>query len=256
MEIRGEYWIIQGSAEYADGDNGDKNHEMIAIEHICSENLDKLYHYTKSLGLQSLGPSAAKVHYNSLVDDPVEGVAKLLAAIRSNIQNSSQPNPIQRWEDVIKQSGIDREAFLVMTDGGDARLYMMKRDGWIAVRNNNIELYGLDQNKLKSLSSGLDEVIDQEIGEEDVSDEDIEFNLYDVKNNKSIDVTLKDIKDNNVFRPQRLPQTKYNTILFAPPDKKGFLGSQSPKSLDARTRSLLSTSESDFSFKKWLIISG
>ena len=31
--IRGEYWIIDGSATFADGDVGDMNHEGYAIDH-------------------------------------------------------------------------------------------------------------------------------------------------------------------------------------------------------------------------------
>lgn len=264
MDIRGEYWIVDGRAEYADGDNGDKNHEMIAREHVCAENLGKLYNYAKRINVQSLqkgSPAASKVHYNSLEDDPVEGAKQLLKDIYTDtmalsIVSKTPLNQVEAWQEIISQSGIERDAFLIMAGGefggipsGDSRLYVMKKEGWVAVRNNNIELYGLDQNKLKSISSGLDDVVDQETeGIEEVNDEDIEFNLFDHKNGKSIDVTLKDIKENNIFRPQRLPQTKYNTILFASPDKKGFLGSQSPRALDARSKSLSSTSES---FKAW-----
>jgi hypothetical protein len=137
----------------------------------------------------------------------------------------------------------------------DPRVYVMKTEGWIVVRNNNIELYGLDSNKLKDLSSGLDDIIDQETGwngveDEEIDDEKIEFNLFDHKNNKSMDVTLKDIKDNNLFRPQRIPQTTYSAPLFIPTNKTA----QPSKVLDAKSRSQLSTSEGVLRFKEWLII--
>ena len=36
-EIRGEYWIEDGYVNFADGDIGDANHEMIAVSAICHQ---------------------------------------------------------------------------------------------------------------------------------------------------------------------------------------------------------------------------
>ena len=35
--IRGEYWIVDGSVEFADGDVGDYNHEAIATNHVFQQ---------------------------------------------------------------------------------------------------------------------------------------------------------------------------------------------------------------------------
>lgn len=259
MKITGEYWIIDGRADFADGDNSDKNHEMIAIDHVCSEHLEKIYNYAKELELNI--PSLY-----SLEDEPTESVQSLLGLILKKLFTMTEPNnpgrplyksDVEIWREIEKQCGLDDEALHIMMTNNpnlhrysrqvstnDPRLYVMKKEGWIAVRNNNIELYGLDPNKLKEIASGVDSIIEQETGwagteSEDINDEDVEFNLFDYKNNKSIDLTLKDIKDRSVLRPQRLPQTTYNRPLPA------LTGKQYGREL------WRGTSES-FSFKEWL----
>lgn len=225
-KITGEYWIINGRADFADGDTGDKNHEMIAMDHICSENLDRIYNCAKELNLNI--PSSS-----SMEDEPTESVHSLLSLIFEKLKS---------WDEVQKECGIDTETLKVITDGkSDPRLYVMKREGWVAVRSNNIELYGLDERKLKELGSGLDDIIDQESGWlEDTNDEELEFNLYDHKNNKSISLTLQDIKDKSVFRPQTLPQTTYNRL--AVPAVKGKMYG----------RELWRGTSENVNFKNWL----
>jgi hypothetical protein len=222
MEIKGEYWIIDGRADFADGDIGDKNHEMIAIEHVCSKYLDDIYQYAKQIGIENL-PSLS-----SLEDEPVESTQSILNLVfRKLFATGINGRPKytsnnQIYLEIERGCGVNGEALQVIlqSNNSDPRLYVMKNEGWIAIRNNNIELYGIDQNKLKELSSGLDDIIDQETGwagedEVEINDENIDFNLFDHKTNKSIDLTLKDIKEKSVFRPQRLPQTTYNRPLPA-----------------------------------------
>ena len=63
--IRGEYWIQDGRVDFADGDTGDKNHEMIAVNHVCSEHIEKIYDCAEELGVGKL-PSLASM------DEPTE----------------------------------------------------------------------------------------------------------------------------------------------------------------------------------------
>jgi len=255
MDIQGEYWVINGSAEYADGDNGDKNHEMIAYEHIANEHIDAINDLAESLGLQV--PNLNTLDFENVV----EITHGLLDSIRKKLFEQNDPKQLPErlplfkseneiFNEIQKRLNIDKEALQILMEGVhfgsplDPRVYMMKKEGWIVVRNNNIELYGIDNKKLENLSSGIDSIIDQEAewSEEEINDEYLEFNLFDHKTKKSMDVTLKDIKEKNLFRPQRIPQTKYNAF-FIPPPKAGTIGSQSPRNIDARTRSLMSTSE-------------
>jgi hypothetical protein len=233
MKITGEYWIIDGRADFADSDVSEKNHELIAVEHVCSQHLENIYQYAQELNIKTTS-------LVSLEENPSESVQSLLELILKKLFQMPDPsnpnlplykNDVQIWSEIEKRCGFDNETLMVMMNNNynlhkysrpsltiDPRLYVMKRDGWIAVRNNNIEIYGLDQNKLKDLSSGIDDIIEQETGwageqDDEIKDENIEFNLFDHKNNKSIDVNLKDIKEKNLFRPQTLPQTTYNRPL-------------------------------------------
>jgi hypothetical protein len=252
MKIRGEYWIRDGHVDFADGDTGDKNHEMIAVDHVCSENLEKVYDYAENLGVGPL-PSLASM------DEPTEAAQSLLGLVRRKLFEATDPKnnnlPLFKseneiWAEIGRRCGLDAETLSVMTQSSksiDPRLYVMRREGWIAVRNNNVELFGYDDKKRKNLISGLEEVLDQE-GIED-SDEEIEFNLYDHRTGRSSDHTLADIKETG-FRPQSLPSTTYNKPLFVPADKSRL----SPKTVDARTRSMVQTSET--SFRGWLVENG
>ena len=245
--IRGEYWIQDGHVDFADGDAGDKNHEMIAVDHVCSEHVEKIYDYAEKLGLGPL-PSLASM------DEPTEAAQSILALIRKKLFDTPDPQnnklPLFKseneiWAEVGRECGLDLETLSVMmleSKSIDPRLYVMKREGWIAVRNNNVELFGYDERKKRNLISGMEEILDQE-GIED-SDEEIEFNLYDHRNGRSSDHTLADIKETG-FRPQSLPNTTYNKPLLTPVDKSNL----SPKAMDARTRSMAQTSEG---FRNWL----
>jgi len=239
-KIRGEYWIQGGQVEFADGDVGDQNHEMIALNSIAADHVDRIMDYAQELGVdtEDLG-----IH-----DEPFTSTSELLEAIRYALLERGV-----YWaaDMVIKKLGINMEVYNILGGGGDARLYVMKHDGWIAVRSNNIELFGYDANKKKQISNGIEEILDQEGIEE--PQEEIEFSVYDHKTNRSFDATLADIKNTNSFaRPQQLPNTTYNKPLFVPSDRSGPMGSQSPKTMGIQQRQAMQTSEGRMGFKKWL----
>jgi len=242
-KIRGEYWIQDGRVEFADGDVGDQNHEMVALNSIAADHLDSLMDYAEELNID-------KEELGGMDDDPSQTVHHLLQAIYYTLLESGV-SPVKISELIIKKLGINMEVYKLLGGGGDARLYVMKHDGWIAVRSNNIELFGYDANNKKQISNGIEEILDQEGIEE--PDEEIEFSVYDHKTNRSFDATLADIKNTNSFaRPQQLPNTTYNKPLFVPADRSGPMGSQSPKTMGIQQRQAMQTSEGRMGFKKWL----
>jgi hypothetical protein len=241
-KIRGEYWIQGGQVEFADGDVGDQNHEMVALNSIAADHVDRIMDYAQELGLdtEDLG-----IH-----DEPFTSTSELLEAIRYALLERGVAS-IKVAELIIKKLGINMEVYKLLGGGGDARLYVMKNEGWIAVRSNNIELFGYDANKKGQLSSGIEEILEQESIEE--PDDQIEFSVYDHKTNRSFDATLADIKNTNSFaRPQQLPNTTYNKPLFVPADRATPMGSQSPKTIGIQQRQAMQTSEGKIGFKKWL----
>lgn len=251
-KIRGEYWIVDGRVDFADGDVGDQNHEMVALNSVASEHLTAIHNCATDMGLERV-PSIA-----SMEDEPLQSAQSLLELVEEKLFSTPDPNnenlPLHRDQNAVrnvlaKKCGIDMETLaLIMQDktSVDPRLYVMKRGGWIAVRDNNAELFGYDQKKRKELADGLDEILEQEGIEE--PDEEVEVSVYDHKTKRSFDLTLADLRGESPMRPQTLPNTTYNKPLFVPPEKTGAM----PRSMDARTRSMLQTSES-VGFREWLL---
>lgn len=235
-KIRGEYWIVDGRVDFADGDIGDQNHEMVALNAVASDHIDALVDYAEELGVEDM-PNT---------DEPFPAASELIGSIHFALVEKGVPS-VHVAGYVVKRLGTNMEVYKMLGGGGDARLHMMKTDGWIAVRSNNVELYGYDQDKRKSLADGIEDILDQEGVEE--PDEDIELSLYDHRTGRSSDVTLADIKGANPMRPKTIPNTTYNTPMQVPRDKSGL----NPRTLDARTRSMLQTSESHKGFRAWLV---
>lgn len=245
-KIRGEYWIVDGRADFADGDVGDQNHEMIALNSVAADHLGAIYNYARDVGLDRL-PSLA-----SLEDEPLQSCQSLLKLLEGRL--GAEHGDENRIRQALSAGcEIDPETLsLIMQDRNsvDPRLYVMRRYGWIAVRSNNIEVFGYDQNKRREIVSGVEEILDQEGIEE--PDDEIEFSLYDHKTGRSSELTLADMKGENQMRPQTLPTTTYNRPMFVPADRSRPMGSQSPRSLDAITRSAMATSESTMGFRAWM----
>lgn len=234
-KIRGEYWIVDGRVDFADGDVGDQNHEMVALNAVASDHIDALVDYAEELGVEDI-PN---------IDEPFPAASELTRSIHFALVEKGVP-AVHVAGHVVKRLGTSMDVYKMLGGGGDARLHMMKTDGWVAVRSNNVELYGYDQDKRKSLADGIEDILDQEGVEE--PDEEIELSLYDHRTGRSSDVTLADIKGANPMRPQTLPNTTYNAPIHVPRDKSGL----NPKKLDARTRSMLQTSESKKGFRAWM----
>jgi hypothetical protein len=243
MKIRGEYWIQGGQVDFADGDVGDQNHEMVALNHIASEHLDGLFDYAEELGVET-------EDFDRYSENPSSTASELLGSIHHELTARGVAS-VQVAPEVISKLGINAETYKMLGGGGDARLYVMKNEGWIAIRSNNIELFGYDANKKRQLASGLEDILDQEGIDE--PDEQIEFSLYDHRTNRSSDVTLADIKNTNAFaRPQQLPNTTYNKALLIPPDRRHPMGSQSPRTMTVQQRQAIQTSEGSLGFRHWL----
>ena len=105
--------------------------------------------------------------------------------------------------EILKTLGIDKETLEILIGGGDARLYVMQRNGWIAVRGENVELHGLDQEKVRSLVSGIHDILETEGIRDEVAD--LDFSIYDHKTKRTINVSLKDLEEGNLFKPKLPP---------------------------------------------------
>jgi hypothetical protein len=190
-EIRGEYWIQDGQVDFADGDIGDQNHEGIAISAVCHQYSDSI----KSLA-EDMEINVDKIDHYGEIDS--EALSRVLGEIVEKLEETENMTSQQADSHIMTHLGCNIEAYKILQGGGDGRLYAMKYLDWIAVRSNNIELYGYDESKRNYLHSGLNEILDSEGIDEDVPPEEIEFSLYDHKTHRSSYISMADIENPHI----------------------------------------------------------
>ena len=259
-KIRGEYWIQDGWVDFADGDVGDMGHEAIATNHFANKHIDEIINLAENLGVDLSNRYGRFVRNEEYpVSDTHDIRNKIVEAVENQQIEWDLPEGVDATDSVNeylqKYLNVDDDEYACVFGDGDARTLVMEKEGWIAVRSNNVEVYGFDNEKRGYLLRGIDDILEQEKQREaDVPDESVELFLYDHKTKRSWDATLAELRNTTGFRPVTLPQTTYNKPMFVPPDRSGPMGSQSGKALDAQARSLLNTSEGKMSFKKFLRI--
>ena len=147
--IKGEYWIIDGDVDFADGDVGDYNHEALAIDHVFRSWSDNVASVAEEYGIET--------DFNSDDYADTESITNTINEILEIIQedhNEEDSNTI-----LMQQLGITEPAYLVICGFGDARDYVMQYEGWIALRGNSSDLYGFDAEKRKSLAEGVEQIL-------------------------------------------------------------------------------------------------
>lgn len=254
MEISGEYWIQDGYVEFADGDVGDKNHEGIAIEAVFSNYQDEIQSLAEKLRMQ--------VNLHSYYDGPdTEEIQKVLDIIHEKLSRKMSDSQAHNY--IMKQLGCDQEAYKILLGSGDARLYAITHMGWIAIRSNNVEIYGYTKDRQKQIANAIRDIIDNEGRGEDA--EDTELSIYDYKSGKSWYASLEDLEQPEVVaRLSQRPTTRYNksfTAWLKDPEENKYQQSTKSKinlwNIAAQKAGIGSelwrgTSES-YGFKEWLI---
>ena len=113
----GEYWIDEsGQTEYADGDVGDTNHEMIAFK--------------AALGLD---------------EDEYESREWLIPGVKFTLAQQKE----------LLKLGVSKKVVDYFKKGADARDYALEHMGWVRVRMRDFQVWTLDDARLK-LIQGAD----------------------------------------------------------------------------------------------------
>lgn len=209
FDIRGEYWHNGDTLEYADGDIGDFNHEGIAIQHVLSNYAEEIAELSEELGVED---NAEDLMTYGEVD--FERIPEVLSSISEVLQEKGMSEE-QADSYIMKEIGCDQEAYLILLGFGHPRLYAMKNLGWVAIRSNNVELFGYDQQKQKQIADALNEIMDIEHGGQDVNPQKIEVSIYDHKTNKGWYSTLEELEQQQVGFKMNQPITStYNKQFF------------------------------------------
>lgn len=203
MKITGEYWIeSDGNGTYADGDEG---HDAIAIRHVLYKFGDKIVDVAESRGIDTSEISNYDGYDPTEIADLIDQIVGWATPQSRSLQAAGKANPSADSAALMQAIGANIDAYKILRGFGNAPLYVMMYENWIAVRSMNIELYGYDERKRKILLNGLEDIFNQEGNyEEDLSD--LEFEIYDHKTNRASNLTFADIENPApVLRPQQMP---------------------------------------------------
>ena len=142
--LRGEWWIIDGMAHYADGDIGDFNHEAYAIQHAENLLMD--------------GETEDWEEWKSIK------AYQLFQNIKDNYDKDAQWDMKQEVDNDpelfilnhIEESDIDETTFFVANGNHkDPRTWSMKELGWKRMAGNEITTWTLTSSDLSSISNGI-----------------------------------------------------------------------------------------------------
>lgn len=143
----GEWWLQNGSSEYADGE---LNHEAIASSRLRSDIADSIGHE---------------------YDDPDDLYDSL------NLSEDSE-HRAQAIESGFDHDEIDAAAQI---GNADPRLHAAKRYGWTRLAENEMQTYGLNRGKLQSIANDLGDILAQHTDDEDAILKSV-WNIEDASN--------------------------------------------------------------------------
>lgn len=256
--IRGEYWIVDGSVDFADGDVGDFNHESIATQHVFSKWADSVANIAEEYGIETDFDGHDGVDCYA-VSDAIEEILEVLRETHGDNCDTV----------LMQELGIDQPAYLVISGYNNAAYdYVMMYEGWIALRGTNVDLYGYDQKKSKSLFDGIEEIVYEE-GIDQREAQELEFQISDHKTNKYYYITYEEITNPQpAMKMQQPVNTKGDRRFTATSrdeeENKYSIHSKSkpkPINLAAQQQGIITpgqqlwrgTSESVGKFKRWLL---
>lgn len=158
-DVRGEWWIQDGSALYADGDYGDMGHEGLVLESLGRDLLD----LAESEGF----PTSHHGGWDSRellrwADETY--LPQKVEELRSEGKDVQADELQQTWDSSIQEAlesiavgewGFDSDAWTVLFEERHVRDFAMRRWGWKAVRGPNVETWTFTAGDLKNIVQGL-----------------------------------------------------------------------------------------------------
>jgi hypothetical protein len=182
--ITGEYWIIDGTANYADGDVSDTNHEGYALDYLRRRVLDALEVYPDDC-----------YDWEAEIQNIPEALCEKLGMNADDLEFPAAERDVHdelvRHADALE---LDPEDITMAFYYGtmDVRDYMGKKHGWIVLHGNRAGCWFLTRDTLKQIAEGVDEILGEE-GSED-EDDDVELTIHVASTCKTYEVLLSELK--------------------------------------------------------------
>ena len=182
--ITGEYWIIDGSPNFADGDVSDTNHEGYALDHLRRQILD------------AVGIDIDDCYdWEAEIQNIPEALCETLGLDPDALEFPAAERDVH--DELVRRAAelqLDPEDITQAFYYGimDVRDYMGKKHGWIVVHGNRIGCWFLTRDTLKQIAEGVDELLGEE-GSED-EDDDVELMIHVASTCKDYEVLLSELK--------------------------------------------------------------
>lgn len=212
----GEWWIVDGSAEYADADTGEIGHEGIVLDMVRRE-------IAETFGLQWLGEYYDWDEVKQecirayLRDQDEEDQKKLMKIWNANDEDEfigMVPYESEIFDSIAQKEGIEKLKIDVADNTTDPRDYGMKELGWKRVAGNNIQTWTLTRDDLHSISNGIDDIL----GEFGQGGGGITYNIEVGSTGKMYtDVPVEVIEN---LSPMDLRKYEYSYLMYAKLKKK------------------------------------
>lgn len=174
-KLSGEWWIIDGSAIFADGDAGDFSHETYSIKYAQDMLMDDPDGDWESWKMQKAIATAESIKAENEFEDNYDEYKYW------EMSQEAKNDPEVFLLDHMEEAGIDQETFFVANGNHkDPRDWSMKTLGWKRVEGNNITTWTLTSDDLTSIKQGIWDIAQ----ENDILDDE-EFNI-EVRGNNTM----------------------------------------------------------------------
>lgn len=157
--LRGEWWIVNGSSLFADGDVGDMDHDAYVVQYIQNQYLeDDSFNHGEWIDWDGYEKSIMEEHREEIEASPERTVGAWL----------------------LNNRGMTPEELSIARGRGDPKGYAVEKLGWKKVNRNDIATWTIGASDMAEIASGLANAD----GDSESFDEE-EFNIYVGSNNST-----------------------------------------------------------------------
>ena len=158
----GEWWIIDGQAEFADSDTGDIGHEGIVLDMLRRE-------IAESFGVDWIGEyydwdevkqECINKHFEEQSEEDQMLILKKWKANDKDELIRKVPYDSDIFDTIAQEEGVSKMKIDVADNSIDPRDYGLKELGWKRVAQDNIQTWTLTRDDLHDISNGIDHILE------------------------------------------------------------------------------------------------
>lgn len=157
-QIRGEWWIIDGNAIFADNNIGEMGHEAYVLETVRKEIVNAMNYYAEEIYDWNI--TKQEIIQNLVQSGKID--PKLLIKKYGEDYIEKIPYNTDIFDVIAKKFNIPQEQLDIADESGDIREYGMKNLGWKRMAGNNIETQTLTSADLKNIMDGIYDAYSEE----------------------------------------------------------------------------------------------